>query len=198
MLAERVELIGFAVCQPQPEASSSRVTLDGKRRKRDERGEGKCEREKERERRAKRVRKRSEVETERARARRKLREDVDDERAPKVVKKKSLPDVRREREREQERERERERERSSEREAADDEDGESALGYLDMRIEQNRAPDELPVKPLPRSLKKRRETAGKDVQRHPEPHVVEEPEPRPQVKRSTKDAPGALHGATMA
>ncbi|KAI0788028.1 hypothetical protein C8Q74DRAFT_1255428 [Fomes fomentarius] len=177
---------GGEIQQPRPEASSSRVTLDGKRKKRDERGEGRSEKERERERRAtKRVRKRSEVETERARARRKLREDVDDERAPKVVKKKSLPDVRREREREQE------RERSSEREAADDEDGESALGHLDVRIEQNRVPDEIPVKPLPRSLKKRRETAAKDVQRHPEPHVVEEPKPQPQVKRSTKDTPDA-------
>ncbi|KAI0714425.1 hypothetical protein C8T65DRAFT_644282 [Cerioporus squamosus] len=135
--------------QDQPEASSSRVTLDGKRRKREEERQGRGDRERERdwererERRAKRVR----VESDRARARRKLREDVEGERATKVAKKKSVQNLREE------------RERSSEREAADDED------------------DELPLLSIPKSLKKRREVSAQ--QRDEDQDVQElEPQPR--------------------
>ncbi|PIL29869.1 hypothetical protein GSI_08076 [Ganoderma sinense ZZ0214-1] len=116
----------------QPQASSSRVTLDG-RKVREEGREGKSERERERERerRVKRVRKRSEVDTERARAKRRVREDEEVERAPRATKKR-VQVVQ-------------DRERSSEREAADDED------------------EELPVRSLPKALKKRRDTAAKSV-----------------------------------
>ena len=82
----------------QPEASSSRVTLDSRRREREE-GRGK------------RARKRSEVGPERARTKRRLREEGEGEHSAKVSRKKQVRE---------------ERERSSEREAADDEDGESA------------------------------------------------------------------------
>ncbi|TFK82838.1 hypothetical protein K466DRAFT_556014 [Polyporus arcularius HHB13444] len=146
--------------QDQPEASSSRVTLDGKRRKREE-GRGERERERdwgrERERRTKRVRKRSEVESDRSRARRKLPEDIDTERAAKVAKKKSVQSIREE------------RERSSEREAADDED------------------DELSVLPTPRPSKKRREAVGKSLQQREEDvQQVEEPEPQLREKKPQK------------
>ena len=60
------------------------------------------------------MRKRSEVESDRARARRRLREEAEGDRTTKVAKKKSTQNIREE------------RDRSSEREAADDEDGESA------------------------------------------------------------------------
>ncbi|RPD60995.1 hypothetical protein L226DRAFT_462661 [Lentinus tigrinus ALCF2SS1-7] len=150
----------------QPEASSSRVTLDGKRRKRDERREGRAEREREkerdwereRERRAKRVRKRSEVESDRARARRKLREEVEGDRVAEITKKKSTQNIREE------------RERSSEREAADDED------------------DEIPVLPPPKSLKKRRGLSVKGVQqREGDVQEIDQPEPRPRGKKPQKE-----------
>lgn len=131
------------------------------------------------------MRKQSEVEADRARARRKLREEVDGERATKIVKKKSGQVVLREREAE------RERERSSEREAADDEDGESVCSdllelWLDERV------DELPIRPLPKSLKKRREAAGKSVQRDDVVDEAPEPPPRTREKRLAKDT-GGMH-----
>ncbi|TBU39441.1 hypothetical protein BD309DRAFT_993770 [Dichomitus squalens] len=144
----------------QPQASSSRVTLDGKRGIRDDGADRRSERdrERERERRAKRVRKRSEVEVERARARRRLREEDSAERAQKAIAKKRTPVTEG---------REEERERSSEREAADDED------------------DELPVRPLPKLLKKRRRDAVVDDVRHEDVvEEVDEPEPQPQPRSS--------------
>ncbi|KAH9902565.1 hypothetical protein C8Q73DRAFT_10328 [Cubamyces lactineus] len=138
----------------QPEASSSRVTLDGKRRERDE-TRGSRDGERERERRAKRVRKRSELESERARARRRVRREPeedgsDDERdrALRAMKKRVMsppptalaP-----------------RSRSSEREAADDED------------------DEPPARPPPaKSVKKRRDVVVEDPDPLPAQDVAKE------------------------
>ncbi|KAI1797456.1 hypothetical protein LXA43DRAFT_416344 [Ganoderma leucocontextum] len=141
--------------QTQPEASSSRVTLDGKRRAREDGREGRSERERERERerKAKRVRKRSEVEDERARAKRRLREEDEDERASSAAKKRAQVVQ--------------ERERSSEREAADDED------------------EELPVRPLPKTSKKRRDAAPKNVE-HDVVEDVDGPEPQPQSRERGK------------
>nr|VWP01266.1 N/A [Ganoderma boninense] len=136
----------------QHKATTSRVTLDGRRKEREDRRDGRSDRDKERERerRAKRVRKRSEVDNERARAKRRLREEDDEERAPRVTKKRVQATQ--------------DRERSSEREAADDEDGWS---------------EELPVRPLPKALKKRRDAVAKGV----DPEVDEDaegPKPQPQ------------------
>ena len=66
------------------------------------------------------MRKRSEVDVERARVRRRMREEVGEERAPRVQPKRRAAVVE---------ERERDRERSSEREAADDEDGEFTCAW---------------------------------------------------------------------
>ncbi|KAI0350033.1 hypothetical protein OH77DRAFT_1525180 [Trametes cingulata] len=108
----------------QPEASSSRVTLDGTGRDRHESRTAS-----EREKRGKRVRKRSEVESERARARRRVRREEEDgsdderDRALRAMKKQAQPAP---------------RSRSSDREAADDEDDEPAPPTLKKPLKKKR------------------------------------------------------------
>ena len=115
------------------------------------------------------MRKRSEVDNERARGKRRLREDDEGERAARVAKKR-VQVVQ-------------ERGRSSEREAADDEDGEFLCAHLAVwfAIMLRWVAEELPVKPLPKSLKKRRDATAKNIDRERE--VVEDvdaPQPQPQ------------------
>lgn len=154
--------------QAQPEASSSRVTLDRKRRAHGDRREGRSGQDKERERewRAKRVRKRSEVENEQTWVKRRLREEDEGGRTSTTAKKGAQMAQ--------------ERERSPEREAADDEDG----GFLPFRPavvcgRANEGIEELPMRPLPKALKRRRDAARRSAERE----VVEDVDglqPQPQ------------------
>ncbi|KAI0636197.1 hypothetical protein C8Q77DRAFT_1208038 [Trametes polyzona] len=162
--------------EAQPQASSSRVTLDGRRRTRDEEKDRDRERERERERKGKRVRKRSEVDGERARTKRRVRREPqvqhesDDERdrALRAMKKKMQPLAP-------------QRSRSSEREAADDEDDEPAIS---------------PPPPSKKPTKKSKATV-EDASLVDVAKPVNEPEPAPAKARSARHEDTSSHSSKL-